>query len=180
MKVAVICDVLGEETNGATHAGMNFIRNLQMKGHDVTIVCPDEDKKGLKGYYVCPKRNFGPLNNFIKKVGVTIAKTDEKVLYREFGINAELLIDHAWGRESCLMSDIKQYRGKTKSISSSQILPCNYKFEDAKLVMMEMIQNGCYELFRRGYVTQHLHLVIGYGDNRNDNAKGTCVITTLK
>ena len=80
MKVAVICDVLGEETNGATHAGMNFIRNLQMKGHDVTIVCPDEDKKGLKGYYVCPKRNFGPLNNFIKKVGVTIAKTDEKII----------------------------------------------------------------------------------------------------
>ena len=146
--------------------------------------------------YINTLWNHKPLNDFwqvstgtinrLAKYGVYdmegIAKTDEKVLYREFGINAELLIDHAWGREPCLMSDIKQYRGKTKSISSSQILPCNYKFEDAKLVMMEMIQNGCYELFRRGYVTQHLHLVIGYGDNRNENAKGTTrmkVVTNL-
>lgn len=80
MKITIICDVLGEENNGATHAVMNFIRNLKSKGHDVKIVCPDEDKKELSGYYVCPKRNFGPFNNYIKKVGVCIAKTDDKIL----------------------------------------------------------------------------------------------------
>ena len=68
-----------------------------------------------------------------------ISKADEDLLYKEFGINAELIIDHSNGIEPCLMSDIKDYKGKTKSISSSQILPCNYNFKDAKLVMREMV-----------------------------------------
>ena len=101
-----------------------------------------------------------------------IAKADEDLLYREFGVNAELLIDHAKGKESCLMSDIKNYKTKGKSISSSQILPQNYGFQDAKLVMQEMVQSGCYEMFRQGYVTNHLHLFVGYGDNRKASAKG--------
>lgn len=102
-----------------------------------------------------------------------IAKADEDLLYKEFGINAELLIDHAWGREPCLMSDIKNYKSKSKSISSSQILPENYNFKDAKLVMQEMVQNGCYDLFRQHYVTQLIHLYIGYGDSKGEGEKGT-------
>ena len=102
-----------------------------------------------------------------------IAKANEDLLYKEFGINAELLIDHAWGREPCLMSDIKNYKAKSRSISSSQILPENYNFKDAKLVMQEMLQNGCYDLFRQHYVTQLIHLYIGYGDKKGDGAKGT-------
>jgi len=101
-----------------------------------------------------------------------ITKLNEDILYDEFGINAELIIDHAYGRESCLMSDIKNYKPKgSKSLSSSQILPCNYNFNDAKLVMREMLQTGCYELFRQGYVTDHLRLYIGYGETR-DSVKG--------
>ncbi len=80
MKITVICDVLGEETNGATHAGMNLIRSLQSKGHDVTIVCPDEYRRGQENFYVCPARSFGPLDNYVKKVGVTIAKADDRVI----------------------------------------------------------------------------------------------------
>ena len=80
MKIAIVCDVLGEENNGATHAAMNFIRSLKAKGHQVNIICPDKDKKGEEGYFVCPQRNFGPLNPYIKKVGVTIAKADEKII----------------------------------------------------------------------------------------------------
>jgi len=101
-----------------------------------------------------------------------IAKCDEELLYNEFGINAELLIDHAWGRETCLMSDIKSYKTKSKSISSSQILPCNYNFNDAKIVMREMVQNGCYDLARQHYSTNLIHLNIGYGDDRTFT-KGT-------
>ena len=80
MKIAIVCDVLGEENNGATHAAMNFIRSLQKKGHTVNIICPDQDKKGQEGYYVCPCMNFGPFNNYVKKVGVTIAKSDENII----------------------------------------------------------------------------------------------------
>lgn len=80
MKIAIVCDVLGEENNGATHAAMNFIRSLKAKGHTVNIICPDKDKKGKEGYFVCPQRSFGPLNGYVKKVGVTIAKADEKII----------------------------------------------------------------------------------------------------
>ena len=97
--------------------------------------------------------NYKPLTDFwgistgistrLAKYGIYdmegISKADEDLLYKEFGINAELIIDHSNGIEPCLMSDIKDYKGKTKSISSSQILPCNYNFKDAKLVMREMV-----------------------------------------
>ncbi len=101
-----------------------------------------------------------------------IANAKEDLLYKEFGINAELLIDHAWGRESCLMSDIKNYKTKSKSMSTSQILPSNYNYEDAKIVMREMVQNGCYELARKKYVTQLVYLYIGYGDKKSVGTKG--------
>jgi len=101
-----------------------------------------------------------------------ITKLKEDLLYDEFGINAELLIDHAWGKESCLMSDIKAYKSKAHSISASQILPFNYTFEEAKLVMTEMIQNGCYDLFRQHYVTELIHIYVGYGDDKTGD-KGT-------
>lgn len=130
--------------------------------------------------------NHKPLSDFwqistgtierLKKFAITdmegIAKCDEEYLYREFGVNAELLIDHAWGREPCLMSDIKKYKTKSKSISSSQILPCNYKYEDAKIVLREMIQTGCYDLAKQHYVTSLIHVYIGYGDDRT-GTKGT-------
>lgn len=102
-----------------------------------------------------------------------VAKANEEILYKEFGINAELLIDHAWGRESCLMCDIKNYKAKSHSISASQILPCNYSFEDARLIMQEMVQNGCYDMAKQKIVTEHVGLIIGYGDQKDDFAKGT-------
>lgn len=102
-----------------------------------------------------------------------LAKFDEDVLYKEFGINAELLIDHAWGSESCLISDVKSYKSKSRSISSSQILPCNYSFKEARLVFKEMIQNGCYDLAQQNFSTQLIHIFVGYGDNKGDGSKGT-------
>ena len=111
-----------------------------------------------------------------------LAHYDEDILYNEFGINAELLIDHAWGRETCLISDVKNYKGKSRSISSSQILPCNYSYEEAKVILKEMIQNGCYDLARQNYYTQLLHIFVGYGDNKGEGDKGTVrmsVVTNL-
>lgn len=81
MIITVVCDVLGEENNGTTIAAMNLIRSLRNKGHTVRILCGDADKKGFKDYYVVPNQNFGKLlNNYVKKVGVTLAKPDKTII----------------------------------------------------------------------------------------------------
>ena len=80
MKIAVVCDVLGEENNGTTVAAMNLIRYLKETGQEVRVVCPDEERKGQEGFYVVPQLNAGPLNGYIRKVGVTIAVSDSHVI----------------------------------------------------------------------------------------------------
>lgn len=87
---------------------------------------------------------------------------DEKMLYRLFGIDAELLIDHAWGRESVTMADIKAYAPKTNSISSSQILPCDYTFEHARLIVKEMADALCLELAEKHLAADGLTLHVAY------------------
>ena len=69
-----------------------------------------------------------------------IATTDKKRLYKEFGINAEYLIDHSFGKESCTIADIKKYKPKTNSITNSQILFEDYSFEKARIVLKEMVE----------------------------------------
>ena len=91
-----------------------------------------------------------------------IAHVDEKILYKNFGINAELLIDHSWGRESCTIADIKNYKPKTNSISSSQILFEDYNYEKAKLVLKEMIELKSMELVKKNLTTDSISLYIGY------------------
>ena len=78
--ICVVCDVLGEENNGTTIAAMNLIRFLREKNHIVRVVCPDEDKNGQPDYYVVKAVDLGPLNNYVKKNGVVIAKPDKKIL----------------------------------------------------------------------------------------------------
>lgn len=81
MKIAIICDVLGEENNGTTIAAMNLIRFLKKQGHEVRIVCADQDKKNEPNVYVVPNVNLGKLlNTYVAKVGVTLAKADEKII----------------------------------------------------------------------------------------------------
>lgn len=103
----------------------------------------------------------------------SITRIDEKILYKEFGVNAEFLIDHAWGKESCTIADIKSYKTKAKSISNSQILPRNYAYNEALLVMREMIQMGCYRLAKENYVTDLVHIYVGYGDRSEASSKGS-------
>ena len=80
MKITVVCDILGEENNGAAHAAMNLIRAMMERGHQVKVVCPDENRKGLQEYYVLPKRNLWLIDKLVKKIGVTIAKPDAEIL----------------------------------------------------------------------------------------------------
>lgn len=87
---------------------------------------------------------------------------NEELLYRLFGINAELLIDHAWGYEPCTMEDIKVYRPESNSIGSGQVLPCAYDFDKAKLVVREMADSLALELVDKKMVTNQLTLTVGY------------------
>lgn len=102
-----------------------------------------------------------------------IAEAPENLMYETFGINAELLIDHSWGRESCTMQDIKNYKTKSKSISSSQILFEDYPFEKAIIVMEEMALNGCQELMKRHQITSHVGIYVGYSKDAIEATGGT-------
>lgn len=94
-----------------------------------------------------------------------VAAAPEAVLYKEFGINAELLIDHAHGREPCTIEDIKAYKRKNTSVSSSQILFSDYDYEKTELVVKEMILTGCQELLRRKVVATTVGVFIGYSED---------------
>lgn len=87
---------------------------------------------------------------------------NEELLYRLFGVNAELLIDHAWGWESCTMADIKAYRPERKSMGSGQVLPCPYAWEKGRLVVQEMTDQLALDLVEHGLVTDQAVLYIGY------------------
>ena len=101
-----------------------------------------------------------------------IVNFPEEILYKEFGVNAELLIDHAWGRESCTIADIKQYKSKSKSVSFSQILPRDYSFAEARIVMTEMAQNGSMELLKRHLITSRVSFFIGYSKEQRPADSG--------
>ena len=104
---------------------------------------------------------------------------NEELLYKLFGINAELLIDHAWGYEPCTMEDVKAYKPETNSISSGQVLHCPYEFDKARLVVKEMTDLMVLDLVDKGLVTNQIVLTIGYDienitdKNRSQSYKGT-------
>lgn len=87
---------------------------------------------------------------------------DEDKLYKMFGINAQLLIDHAWGWEPVTIADIKAYKPESNSISSGQVLSCPYSFEKAKLVVREMTDLLVLDLVDKGLVTDQVVLTVGY------------------
>mgnify|MGYP004437201365 FL=1 len=87
---------------------------------------------------------------------------NEELLYKLFGINAELLIDHAWGYEPCTMEQVKAYKPETNSVSSGQVLHCPYDYEKAKLIVKEMTDQMVLDLVDKGLVTDQLVLTIGY------------------
>ena len=96
----------------------------------------------------------------------------EELLYQLFGVNAELLIDHAWGWEPCTIADIKAYKPESNSVGSGQVLQCPYPFEKAKLVVREMTDLLVLDLVDKGFVTNQIVLTVGYDiDNLKDPAR---------
>ncbi len=96
---------------------------------------------------------------------------NEELLYKLFGVNAELLIDHAWGYEPCTMADIKAYKPESNSIGSGQVLQCPYDFNKGKLIVREMTDLLVLDLVDKGFVTNQIVLTIGYDSENIKNTK---------
>ncbi len=102
----------------------------------------------------------------LARYGVTtmrgIAQTDPEIWYREFGIDAELLIDHAWGQESTRMEDIKAYRSRSHSLTTGQLIGCNTDYEGGLLIAKELADELALELTQQQKATALLGLYVGY------------------
>ena len=102
----------------------------------------------------------------LERIGVQtmreIAHCDEKLLYKIFGVDAELLIDHAWGRESTTIADIKAYRPKSTSLSSGQVLPRGYAYDEGRVIVREMAEELALDMFAKGMTTGSISLYLSY------------------
>lgn len=97
---------------------------------------------------------------------------NEELLYRLFGINAELLIDHAWGWEPCTMKDIKSYKSEYNSVGSGQVLQSPYTYEKGRLIVWEMSDILVLDLVEKGLVTDQIVLTVGYDAANLTDQKG--------
>ena len=112
---------------------------------------------------------MGPgITRRLAKIGIytmrDIARADEDVLYKMFGVNAELMIDHAWGIEPTRISDIKGYRTKSKSLTRGQVLMRDYNNEEGELIVKEMVEQLALELTDIKMVTKNISIAVGYSN----------------
>lgn len=123
------------------------------------------------------------LSKRLEKMGIYtmegIAKADETALYKAFGIDAELLIDHAWGREPTTMADIKNYRPETNCMTSGQVLMRDYDFEEGKLIVKEMMDLMCLDMVDKKVMTKSVTLYVGYSNTEKiAPARGSFLLDT--
>ena len=95
-------------------------------------------------------------------LGSVTDRYNEDMLYKLFGVNAELLIDHAWGYEACTIADIRAYKPESNSLGSGQVLKCPYTFQKAKLVVREMADSLALDLVDKKLMTDQIVLTVGY------------------
>ena len=100
-----------------------------------------------------------------------VAFLPKQDLYEEFGVNAELLIDHAWGVEPCTMAEIHAYRPRAHSMGSGQVLPRDYDFDEARVILREMVDALVLQLVDAGLVCGHVSLFVGYAHERGEGGE---------
>lgn len=109
-----------------------------------------------------------------------ITLADEELLYRTFGIDAELLIDHAWGVEPVTIADIKNYKPQSNCLTSGQVLAHDYTYEQSLLIVKEMVDELCLNMSEKGLTTNSLSLMVGYsGYAEQKPATGTVALPTF-
>ena len=106
-----------------------------------------------------------------------IARADEKQLYHLLGVDAEYLIDHAWGKEPVTIPEIKSYKAQSHSVSSGQVLMRDYNYEEGLLIIKEMADLLALDLVDNGLVTESLSLYVGYSKSLLPSARGTVSMT---
>jgi len=132
------------------------------------------DHKPLKDFWRVGKGTATTLERYGITTMRQIAHTDEDFLYNLFGIDAELLIDHAWGREPVTIADIKAYKPKMNSLTSGQVLMRDYSFDEGKLIVREMMDLLCLDLVEKGLVAGSVTIHVGYSNALNaEPARGT-------
>lgn len=99
---------------------------------------------------------------------------NEDILYKTFGINAELLIDHAWGYEPVTIKDIRSYKPKSQSLSNGQVLPRAYTYNEARIVVKEMADVLAFNLVKKGLVTDQISMTITYDHKSLENPRAKC------
>ncbi len=187
----LITDVL-DETGITATAGIGTNMYLCKVAMDITAKHIPEDKDGVRiaeldeMSYRQKLWTHRPLTDFWR-VGHGIARSleshgmytmgdvarcslhGEDLLYRLFGVNAELLIDHAWGWEPCTIAEIKAYKPSTNSISTGQVLHCAYDYDKTRLVVREMADALSLDLVEKRLVTSGIVLMLGYdAENLSD------------
>ncbi len=186
LAMRIINDVL--ETTGITAtAGIGTNMYLAKIAMDVMAKKMKADKNGVRIAFLDELTyrkelwTHRPLNDFWRVGKATAKKLEqngfytmgdiaaqslneygEEKLYKLFGVNAELLIDHAWGWEPCEIKDIREYIPENKSICSGQVLHCPYDFESAKLIVREMIEMLALDLVEKQHATDQIVLTVGY------------------
>jgi len=138
----------------------DFIGELTEESYKETLW----NHRPLKDFWKIGSKTERKLNSYGIYTMKDIAEADEDLLYKLFGIDAELLIDHAWGRESVTIKDIKNYKSSTNSLSSGQVLPRDYDYEECKLIVKEMMDLLCLEMVEKGLESKSFSLMVVYSN----------------
>lgn len=180
----LVCEIFNETGITAT-AGIGTNLYLCKVAMDIVAKHMEPDENGLRIAALDEKTyrrtlwSHKPLTDFwrigngyakkLERVGLdtmgeiaAFSLNNEDYLYRIFGINAELLIDHAWGAEPCTIADIKSYRPESRSLSNGQVLSKPYEFEDAALIVREMADILSLELVAKEVKTRQITIDVGY------------------
>lgn len=153
----------------------NFIGYLDEEGYKKTLW----HHRPLTDFWRVGKGTAGRLASVGIYTMYDIAHADEDLLYHLFGVDAELLIDHAWGIEPVTIADIKAYNSKTNCLSSGQVLMCDYSFDDGRLIVKEMMDLLCLDMVEKNIVTSSITLQIGYSNALHiEHARGTVTLDT--
>lgn len=187
----MIIDAVYEETGICATAGIGTNMFLAKVALDITAKHVDDhigyiDEEEFKRtlWHHRPLTDIWNFGNGIvrrlEKYGVydlyDIAHFDEKILYKEFGVNAEFIIDHAKGIEPCTIAEIKNFKARSNSLSNSQILFNDYNFDDALLTVKEMVDLLVLDLVDKNLVTDSISLTIGYSKDVIKSTGGTMKI----
>lgn len=146
----------------------------------------DENKFKRELWYHKPLSDFWGFSRGIEshlaRLGIydmhSISTYDEDILYKEFGVNAEIIIDHSNGVEPVIMEDIKNYKRKSHSVSQQQVLSRGYSYDEILIILKEMINEGCINLAKNHLVTNLISIYVGYENEGIAHASNKILITT--